>query len=63
MLALMTQRQMMVAMLVIESLLEMLTQEMALLPTQTMNLLAHPLVLSLLHRQALVAQMLTISRT
>jgi hypothetical protein len=41
----------------------MLTQAMALLPTQTMNLLAHPLVLFLLRLLALVAQMLTISHT
>jgi hypothetical protein len=63
MLALMIQQQMMVVTLVIESLLEMQTQAMALLPTQIMNLLELLLVLFLLHLLAPVAQTLTISHT
>jgi hypothetical protein len=48
---------------VIKNLCVIQALEMALLPTQTMNLLELLLALFLLHLLALVAQMLTISRT
>jgi hypothetical protein len=48
---------------VIKNLCVIQALEMALLPTQTMNLLALLLVLFLLRLLALVAQMLTISHT